>query len=154
MIMAVQLSQRPTLMFCSHIPTDPIITAASSTTSQQPFMSSMLKSTPFATLFHTSASSDNIAAQQAISTESLASSSDSIGSLGMRMFNSLRFKTKSFMDLPSLWSSSTAFTTSSGANKDPSNQGSYSNSVSPVGSGTHTPSALLEVCFSGLFFIF
>lgn len=118
MIMAVQLSQRPTNMFCQNVPLDPVIPTTPEPL-QQPFMSTLLKSTPFASLFHSS-----------LSTDDLAEKDKSVDSIGVRIINSLKLKTKSFMDLPSLWSSGISF------------KESATEKASPPVSGTATPEVL------------
>ncbi|KAJ3218464.1 hypothetical protein HK099_005037 [Clydaea vesicula] len=133
MIMAVQLAQRPSVLFCQNVPQEPVLTSLqtenSNLNTSKPFLSSLLNSTPFATLFNPVAidsvktterkrsSTTDLLLDNSNSDVSVTSAttngnnndaaiSDSIGSLGLKMLNSLKFKTKSFMDLPSLWSSS------------------------------------------------
>lgn len=106
-------------MFCPHIPLDVKLEQLDITKvcTQQPFMSSLLKSSQFSSVFHSSQSHDDLklveSPPQSPTESSLAdkplpesASSGTLSYIGNRLLSGIRLKTKSWMDLPSLWSSS------------------------------------------------
>jgi hypothetical protein len=122
-------------MFCPHLPLEIRLDQLdiSEGSAQQPFMSSLLKSSQFSSLFHSNSQNDlarhEIVESPYASTSSeapmkdnLPSSSISLAAIGFRLLNGIQTRTKSFMDLPSLWSSSQPISFPSEMNRDVSTE--------------------------------